>query len=397
MTWREEGQKYILPLYGRLPLDIVRGEGMYLFDSQGKRYLDFYSGIAVNTLGHGHPEVLAAVEEQMKKYFHLSNYFVTESQVELAKLLVENSFAGKVFFANSGTEANEAMIKLARKYGREISPHKYRFVALNRGFHGRTLGGLSLTANPAYKEQFGELMPGVTHVDLNDAEALERAVDENTCGIIFEVIQGEGGLQGVTPKFVEKIKEVAKKHNALILVDEVQTGLLRTGKLFAYEHLELVPDALTLAKGLGGGLPIGALLVSPRLENVLKPGDHGSTFGGNPVAAAAGAAVMRVLLQPEFQENVWECSNLLRKGLEGLQMKYPEIIREIRGRGLMLGVEVGSHALTIRDFAQEEGLLLNITGKTVLRLLPALILTKVEIEEFLRILDNGIRKIAKGE
>lgn len=381
-------REYILNLYGRLPLSIKEARGMYLYDEDGRAYLDFYSGIAVNLLGHQHPKVMEAIKNQLEDYIHLSNYFCTHAQVNLAMQLVQSSFAGKVFFANSGTEANEAMLKLARKYGRGISENKINFVSLIRGFHGRTFGGMSLTGNDSYKTQFGPTIEGITHVPINDVDALREAVDENTCGIIFEVIQGEGGLLAVSDKFIEAIKETAGRNKALILIDEVQTGLMRTGKLFAHEHFDITPDAVTLAKGLGGGLPLGAMLVRDTLEHVLVRGDHGSTFGGNPVACAAGSAIMKVLLEENFKESVNLKSAYLMKKLTYLKDKYPLIITEIRGMGLMIGFEVGDYAERIRVEAQESGLLLNITGKTVIRLLPALILEEKDIDLFLKIMDD---------
>ncbi len=385
-TFRED-KEYILNLYKRLPLEIVRGEGLYLYDAEGKAYLDFYSGIAVNALGQRHPKVMEAINGQLESFLHLSNYFTAPSLVNLAKTLVENSFASKVFFSNSGTEANEAMIKLAKKYGKEKSPSKVNFVALERGFHGRTLGGMTLTGNESNIEKFSPLMPGVRHVPLNDVHALIDAVDSDTCGIVFEVLQGEAGVKLLSEEFMETIKALAAKYDALILVDEVQTGLMRTGKLFGYEHFNLQPDVMTLAKALGGGLPLGAMLVSERLEGVLLPGDHGSTFGGNPLAAAAGNAIMSVILENGFEDNVNRMSGLLFAGLQELKNKFPEFILEIRGLGLMIGIDAGEYAMMIRDEAMDRGILLNVTNSTVIRLLPALILTEKEVNLFLETLE----------
>lgn len=384
-TFRED-KEFILNLYKRLPLEILRGEGLYLYDAEGKAYLDFYSGIAVNALGQRHPKVMEAINGQLESFLHLSNYFTAPSLVTLAKTLVENSFASKVFFSNSGTEANEAMIKLAKKYGKEKSPSKVNFVALERGFHGRTLGGMTLTGNESNIEKFSPLMPGVRHVPLNDVDALIDAVDSDTCGIVFEVLQGEAGVKLLSEEFMETIKALAAKYDALILVDEVQTGLMRTGKLFAYEHFNLQPDVMTLAKALGGGLPLGAMLVSERLEGVLLPGDHGSTFGGNPLAAAAGNAIMSVILEDGFEDNVNRMSGLLFAGLQELKKRYPEIILEVRGLGLMIGIDAGEYAMMIRDEAMDRGILLNVTNSTVIRLLPALILTEKEVNLFLETL-----------
>lgn len=392
MNIYSEDKEYILNLYQRLPLEIVKGDGLYLYDAEGKAYLDFYSGIAVNALGQRHPKVMEAINSQLESFLHLSNYFTAPSLVTLAKTLVENSFASKVFFSNSGTEANEAMIKLAKKYGKGKSPSKVNFVALERGFHGRTLGGMTLTGNERNKEIFSPLMPGVRHVPLNDVNALINAVDNDTCGIVFEILQGEAGVKLLTDEFIETIKELATKYDALILVDEVQTGLMRTGKLFAYEHFNLQPDVMTLAKALGGGLPLGAMLVSKRLEGVLQPGDHGSTFGGNPLAAAAGNAIISVIMEEGLEENVNKMSGLLFTGLQELKNKFPEFILEIRGLGLMIGVDAGEYAMKIRDEAMKKGVLLNVTNSSVIRLLPALILTEKEVNLFL----DTLEKVLEG-
>ncbi len=388
MTLLGEDKSYVLNLYNRIPLEITDANGMYLYDSEGRKYLDFYSGIAVNTLGHKHPAIMNAIKEQMNSFMHLSNYFAAPSQIALAKKLVENSFASKVYFANSGAEANEAMLKLARKYGQSFHEEKTGFVSVERGFHGRTMGSMSVTGNEKYKAQFGRSLQETVHVPINDVDALRSAVDENTCGIIFEIIQGEGGLMEVSDEFIFAIREEAKKHDALILVDEVQTGLMRTGKLFAHEYYSLTPDAMTLAKGLGGGLPIGAMLVHERVEDVLVPGDHGSTFGGNPVACAAGDALLSVILEDEFKSNILSKSRYLRKKLEFLMDKYPLVISEIRGKGLMLGLVTGHHAEIIKQTALEHNLLLNVTGNEVIRLLPALIVSKEDIDLFTETMDD---------
>ncbi|MFB0918781.1 MAG: acetylornithine/succinylornithine family transaminase [Clostridiaceae bacterium] len=393
MNLAEEDRQYILPLYNRLPIEIVKGDGIYLYDKEGNKYLDFFSGIAVNILGHGNKRVISAIKNQLDKYIHLSNYFVQEPQVELAKMLVNNSFADKVFFANSGTESVEAMIKLARKYGVSKRREKVNFVALEKGFHGRTTGSLALTANRKYKDQFGELIGSVRHIPINDSEALINAVDENTCGIIMEPIQGEGGIQEVTPEFAGLAKSLCLKHDCLFLVDEIQSGLMRTGKLFAYEHWGVEPDAMTLGKGLGGGLPIGALLINEKYSEVLKPGDHGSTFGANPVACAAGVEVLKIITEETFKEEFSRASKYLIDGLISLKEKNPKIIKEIRGRGLMLGIDTGEYANTIKDAALLHRLLLNVTSGTVIRLLPPLNISIEEVQLFLLTLDNILMEL----
>lgn len=388
MNLLDQDRKYILPIYKRLPLEIVKAEGMILTDQEGKEYLDFYSGIAVHTLGHRNEKVLEAMRVQMESFLHLSNYFASPSAVTLAKLLVENSFASKVFFANSGAEANEAMLKLARKYGRSIRKDKVNFVALEKGFHGRTYGAMNLTGTPAYREPFGEALEGITHVRINDVDGLRSAVDQNTCGIFFEVIQGEGGLREMEESFAEELMKLSEEFDVLLLADEVQTGLFRTGTLFAHEILPLTPHAMTLAKGLGGGLPLGALLLSEKVEHVLRPGDHGSTFGGNPLACAAGAAVLEEILEKEFQEKLKVKMDLFLEKLKALQTRYPEVIKEIRGRGYMVGLDVGEASEIIREEAMKRQLLLNITGGTVLRLLPALTMGKKEMDRFFLVMEE---------
>lgn len=395
MTLHERDEEVTLPTYRRRSPEFVRGEGMYLYDRAGREYLDFYSGIAVNILGHRHPGVIHAIEEQLGKFLHLSNHFVAEAPVALAEKLTGTSFAGKVFFANSGTEANEAMLKLARKYGADKDPDKHRIVAVEGAFHGRTMGSLALTGNPHYSDQFGPLIPGVSHVAAEDLEALEEAVDDRTAGIILELVRGEGGIHPVSQAFVDKARELAEKHDALLLIDEIQTGLMRTGTLYAYQQYGITPDAMTLAKGLGGGLPIGALLVGEKAGHVFGPGDHGSTFGSNPVACAAGNAVMDAVTGEGFQEGVQVMAKLLREGLEKLKERYPARILDVRGLGLMLGVQVSEEAaLEIPGRAFDQGVLINVTAGTVLRLLPALILGPKEVERFLTVLEDCLKEVS---
>jgi acetylornithine/N-succinyldiaminopimelate aminotransferase len=383
----ELDQKYILNTYKRMPLEIIKAKGSYLYDDKGNKYLDMFSGIAVSSLGHLHPKVLRAMKDQMKKNLHLSNYFLSKPLIELAEGLVKNSFASKVFFTNSGAEAIEASIKLARKFGKTISLDKYKIIALTESFHGRTMGGLSLTAQHKYQEPFLPLLPGVTYVKRNDINALRSAMNEKVCAIFIEMIQGESGIQVLSDEFVDEIIKTSKAFNVLVVADEIQTGLLRTGKLFAYEHTKLTPDLLTLAKSLGGGLPLGAMLVSKSLENVLKAGDHGTTFGGNPLAAASGLASFQILSNNQMILEVQEKSKWLFEQLYELKSKY-DIIKEIRGKGLMIGVEVGEFAEQIKKEAFAKNLLLNITNQTVIRLLPPLNISYKDLKVFLNTFEN---------
>ncbi|MCD4714604.1 MAG: aspartate aminotransferase family protein [Clostridiales bacterium] len=385
----DQDKTYVLNLYNRLNINIVNGEGSYLYDDQGNSYLDMFSGIAVNNLGHGNPAVKAAVIKQMDCYFHLSNFFPSEPVASLAKVLVENSFASKVFFSNSGTEANEAAIKLARKYGRSKQIDKTEMLSFHGSFHGRTVGGMTLTGQEKYKENFKPILPGVSHVLFNDCQDLASKVSDKTCAFFIEMIQGEGGITEVSEEFMTELVELSKKHDFLIIVDEIQTGLGRAGDLFAYEKFEFTPHIVTLAKSLGGGLPIGAMLVAPELESVLLPGDHGSTFGGNPVAAAAGTAVLDILTSNGFLDDVKNKSIYLIKRLEEIALAHPEIIREVRGRGLIIGIEMYDDlANKVKAESLAKGLLLNVTRGNVIRLLPPLTISYTEMDLFLSIFES---------
>ncbi|MBU1143499.1 MAG: aspartate aminotransferase family protein [Firmicutes bacterium] len=380
-------QDYILNTYKRLPIEIVKAKGSYLYDQMGNKYLDMFAGIAVSSLGHLHPKVIQAMKKQMKKNLHLSNYFVSEPLVDLAKGLVSKSFASKVFFTNSGTEAIEASIKLARKYGKTISPNKFKIITLSESFHGRTMGGLTLTAQPKYQESFLPLLPGITYVERNNIKELRKAMNRDVCAIFIEMIQGESGIQVLSREYIDELIKLSKEFKVLIVADEIQTGLLRTGKLFAYEHTNLIPDVLTLAKSLGGGLPLGAMLVSKSLEDILKAGDHGTTFGGNPLAAASGLATFTILSSAIMIQEVQAKSDYLFEKLNSLKNRY-KIIKEIRGKGLMIGIEVGEFADKIKNEALAKKVLLNVTNQTVIRLLPPLNMTYKDLDIFLNIFES---------
>ena len=392
----QEDSRYLLNVYKRMSLVVDKAEGCYLVDGDGRRYLDMVGGIAVNGLGYADPEIRAAINNQLESYIHLSNFFVSPAVVDLARMLVEGTFAGKVFFTNSGTEAVEAALKLARKHGHAKSPGKTDVVALFDSFHGRTYGAMSLTGKARYRDPFSPTVPGIKHVPINAVQDLRGAVTDTTCAIFLEVIQGESGVRPLNDDFVAEVTRLANAHDALIVADEIQTGLGRTGRLFAHEHFDLVPDLMTVGKSLGGGLPLGALLVADRLEDVLSPGEHGSTFGGNPVACAAGAAVLRRVSNPAFLAGVRRSEELLRDGLSDLQQKYPEIIGEVRGRGLMLGIEVGLFARKLQQLALEQGLLLNVTNETVIRLLPPLTISNAELEHFLQLFTQACAAVSGG-
>ena len=385
----DQDKTYVLNVYNRMDLHIVHGEGSYLYDEGGRAYLDMFSGIAVNNLGHGNKAVKAAVLAQMDRYFHLSNFFPSAPVVALAKLLVENSFASKVFFSNSGTEANEAAIKMARKLGRSKCEEKTELLSFHGSFHGRTLGGMTLTGQDKYKENFKPVLPGVNHVAFNDIQDLNAKISDKTCAFFIEIIQGEGGISEVSEAFIEALVALSQKHDFLIIVDEIQTGLGRAGDLFAYEKYAFTPHIVTLAKSLGGGLPIGAMLVAPELESVLLPGDHGSTFGGNPVACAAGTAVMEILTVDGFLKEVKSKGIYLLDRLNEIALAHPESIVEVRGRGLILGIEMtGDLANHIKKEALDKGLLLNVTRGNVIRLLPPLTISFGEIDTFLNLFES---------
>jgi len=383
-----EDREHILNVYRRLPLEIIDAEGAYLIGKSGVRYLDMFSGLGVNTLGHKHPAILRALDDQSKRFLHLSNFFANEPAIALARTLTKHTGFTKAFFANSGSEANEAALKLARKYGRRLHPDKTTVIALEKGFHGRTSGSLAMTGNDAYKRQFAPLLPGIIHVGSEDTATLENAVDDNTCAIIFEPIQGEGGVRPLSEAFINTMTGLREKHGLLLIADEVQTGLMRTGTLFAYQQMGFTPDLITSAKALGGGLPLGALLVPEHLEDVLVAGDHGTTFGGNPLATALGNAVLDVITEEGFTRKLAETIDYLEKGLRRLQSAHPAIILDVRGTGLMRGLEVGGHAAAIKDAALERNLLLNVTAGSVIRLLPPLTISKEALDYFFITLDS---------
>ncbi|MDU6340867.1 MAG: aspartate aminotransferase family protein [Clostridium sp.] len=381
-TLHDNDKKYILNLYNRLNLETERADGVYLYDKNNNKYLDMYSGISVNNLGYD-KEIANVIKNQVDKYIHLSNYFVSEPTVNLAKLLVDNSFASKVYFSNSGTEANEAAIKLCRKYGRKINDNKIEILSALNSFHGRTYGGLTLTGQEKYQNDFKPLLSGVNYFEFNNIESLRDKVSENTCAVFLEIIQGEGGIVEVSQEFMNELVKLSKMYNFLIVIDEIQTGIGRSGDLFAFEKYNITPDIVTLAKSIGGGLPLGAMLVNEKLEEVLKVGDHGSTFGGNPVACAAGEYVLNKIVNTDLLKEVKEKSNYLLNELENIKEEFPTLIKEIRGRGMMIGIDVGENAIAIRDCALDNRLLLNVTNKTIIRLLPSLCISNSEINEFL--------------
>lgn len=393
MGFLENDNKYIINTYNRTPIEIIDGDGVYLTDINGKKYLDMFSGIAVNSFGHKNKEVLEAVINQANKYIHLSNYFTTEPAVKLAKLLVDNTFAEKIFYANSGTESNEAAIKIARKYGRLISPSKTKILSAVNSFHGRTCGSLAITGQKKYQEDFEPLIPDVFNFEFNNIDSLIQIADENVCAVFIEAIQGEGGIVEIDKNFIKEVKILSEKYNFLLVIDEIQAGIGRTGKFLAYENYGVEPDMVTIAKALGAGFPIGAVLTGKKCSNILKPGDHGTTFGPNPVACAAGLIVVEESMNEVLLAEVTDKGLYIKNKIKIISDKYPGIINETRGMGLMLGIEVGEHASEIKEKAMEMGLLLNITSGNIIRIVPALNITYEEINRFIEIFEEIIKSI----
>jgi acetylornithine/N-succinyldiaminopimelate aminotransferase len=377
---QEADQQHVLGTYARAPFVLSHGSGMMLTDTEGRSYLDFGAGIAVNALGQADPEIATAVQAQIATLGHVSNLYLSAPQAELATMLCEKSFADKVFFCNSGAEANEAAIKFARKYGRTIQPDKTQVVAFTGGFHGRTIGALAITARQQYQAPFQPLMPDVCILPFNDIDAAVSTIGPNTCAVFVEPVQGEGGLIPATGEFMQALRDQCDQVGALLVFDEVQCGLGRTGKLWAYEHFGVQPDIMTLAKALGGGLPMGAVLLTDQVARCIEAGDHGSTFGGGPVVAAAAKVVVSRVSDPVMLEHVTAMGALLKQRLAELQSLH---ITAIRGMGLMLGVELDFEAKLVIEAGYQQGIILLSAGQNVLRLLPPLIVTEADIEQFI--------------
>lgn len=379
---------HYMPVFARYPMVISHGEGAYVTDTDGNRYLDFFAGIAVNALGHNHPNLVKAVAEQAAKVIHCSNLYYTEVQVELIEKLARLSGLDKVFLANSGAEANEGALKLARKYGKTIAEDKYEIITANHCFHGRTLMTLTATAQPKYQAGYEPLPQGFTYIDYNDIAALEAAISDKTCAVVLEPIQGEGGVNVPADDYLSKVRALCDKHEALLIFDEVQTGVGRTGKMFAYEHFGVRPDIVTMAKGLAGGVPIGAFIASDKVASVFHPGDHGSTFGGNPLACAAANAVIDTIEQDDLLTNVAEVGAYLMDKIAQLGAKYPAIIRSVRGKGFMVGIELTREGRGIVEACLDKKLIINCTAGNVLRLVPSLTIGKQEVDTMIQILDE---------
>ncbi len=392
----EESSYYIMNTYDRYPLVLRKGRGMNVWSSDGKEYLDFVGGIAVNILGHCHPRVVIALQKQAQRLLHVSNLYHNEPQIKLAKLLVEHSFADKVFFCNSGAEANEAAIKLARKYAKEnMSGNRYEVLTALNSFHGRTLATVTATGQKKFQKGFEPLMPGFRYFDYNDIGSLKKTIGEETCAVMLEPIQGEGGVRLPSPDYLKSVREVCDERGLLLILDEVQTGMGRTGQLFAHEHSEIVPDIMTLAKGLGGGFPIGAMLSSNKVASAFQPGNHASTFGGNPLACAAAVATLETLLEDGFiLDQCRRMGSYLVQGLTDLKKEYPSVVAEIRGMGLLVGMELTRECASIVKACMERGIIINCTAGNVVRFTPPLIVREKDIDHMLDILDDILGRLS---
>lgn len=395
MTLHEREENSILHTYKRLPIKIVRGEGVYLYDTHDNAYLDFLGGVAVNALGYGHQGLLDAIKEQAEKYIHVSNYFVQQPQVELAEALQRATGYSRVFFCNSGTEASEGALKLARKWG--SANGRSEIVTMQDSFHGRTMGSLSMMTNADYREGFGPFLDGCVNIPFNDIEALNTIISSKTSAVFLECIQGEGGVNEVSLEFAAQLIQLKRQFGFLLILDEVQSGIGRTGKFLACEHYKLRPDIVTLAKPLGGGLPLGAILVNEELKDVLQPGNHGTTFGGNPVACAAGDVVLREIIENGLMKNAAEVGSYFIQQLTVMKSEKPDIIKEVRGKGLMIGVELKFAGKSVVDAMLEQRIIINCTHGNVLRFLPPLIVRHNHIDEVIKALNVTLPAAVQAE
>ncbi len=384
-------REYVLPTYGRDTM-LVRGEGSRVWDFFGNEYLDFTMGISVCNLGHCHPAVTRAISEQAAKLVHCSNVFYNEYQPRLASVIARNSFDGKVFFCNSGAEANEGLIKFARRWGSR-NGGRYEIICATHAFHGRTLATLAATAKLQYREGFAPDMNGFVFAEFNQLEAVRAAITPRTVAVLVEPVQGEGGVYHASPKFIQGLRQLCDEQNLLLLFDEIQSGMGRSGKYFAYQHYDIVPDGLSMAKALGNGIPMGAFEIGAEFSELFAPGVHGSTFGGTPLACAASLAVFKVIEEEKVLENVQAMSLCLFARLGKLQKQFP-FIKDIRGMGLMIGVEVGERVVALQTACKKRRLLTLTAGEGVLRLLPSLKVTLPEIDQACDILASALAYVA---
>ncbi len=386
-------EQVIAHTYNRFPILPVRGKGTRIWDIEGKEYLDFFAGLAVCNLGHCHPKVVKAIQTQAEKLIHVSNLYYIEPQIELASLLCKHSFAEKVFFCNSGAEANEGALKLARKYAKEkTGEDRYEIITMERSFHGRTLATLTATGQPKYHKGYAPLMPGFKYVPFDNLGAVREAIGSKTCAVLLEPIQGEGGVNIPSEGYLKGLRDICDEKGVLLVLDEVQVGMGRTGKLFAYEHEGIQPDMLTLAKSLAGGVPIGALLIKEEIARSFEPGDHASTFGGNFLATAAGVAALNAILEEGMLENCQKVGQYFLSRLNGVKKKF-SLVQDVRGRGLILGMELKIDGAEIVKEMMKRGFLINCTMNRVLRFLPPLIVTEEEVDRMIEALEEVFKKI----
>jgi acetylornithine/N-succinyldiaminopimelate aminotransferase len=382
----EREEKYFFKTYKRLQIEIEKGEGCYLISKDKTRFLDMFGGLAVNALGYNHPKINEAIINQTQKYIHLSNLFIQDTQVDLAELLIEHSKYKNLFFSNSGTEAMEGAIKLARKWGSHQD--KTELISFTDSFHGRTMGALSLTRRDKYRKGYEPFLQGTISSTYNNSKELISKVNTKTLAVVLEFIQGEGGVKEANNEFVSTIKSLQDQYGFLLIADEIQSGLGRTGKLFAFNHFDIKPDIVVIAKPLGGGLPLGAFLGNEKVSDIFTYGVHGTTFGGNPVACAAGLATLKEILLNHVMENAANIGNYLKSKLEDLKSKYPNLIQDVRGKGLMLGTELKKEGESVVTEMFKRKVLVNCTNTNVIRLLPPLILTKSEVDFAITQLDD---------
>lgn len=383
-----------LPVFARYNIVLDHGDGPYVYDTKGKKYIDFLAGIAVNVVGHNYKPLVDAVSQQASKMIHCSNLYYTEVQVEAAEKLKKLSGMDKVFFGNSGAEANEGAIKLARKYATNIDPEKIQIISALHSFHGRTLATLTATGQDHYHHGFGPLPAGFDYVPYNDIQALEAKMSDKTCAVMLEAIQGEGGVHVPDPDYLPKVRALCDKYNAVLIFDEVQCGMGRTGTFFGCQQFGVKPDIVTLAKGLAGGVPIGAFMATDKVANAFHAGDHGSTFGGNPLACAASCVVLDALIDGNLMENAKEIGAYLQSKFEEYKAKYPNLIKEVRGRGLILGMELTRPGREIANECLDYGAIINCTAGNVLRFVPPLNITKAHVDELISVLDKVLPKYA---
>lgn len=386
----EETEKYYLPVFGRYPMVMELGQGCRVWDNEGNEYVDVFAGIAVNSLGYNHPVLVKAISEQAAKLMHCSNLYYTEIQAKALRVVAEATGMDRIFFANCGAEGNEGAMKLARKYGVSKAPTKYKIISADESFHGRTFDTLAATGHDYYHVGYGPLSPGHVLVPYGDIKALEAQMDDDVCAVLLEPIQGEGGVHVPSDEYLQQVRALCDKHDALLIFDEVQTGVARTGKWFAYMHSGVKPDILTFAKGIGGGFPVAGFAVPERLAHVFKPGDHGGTFGGNPLACAAVYATLTTIKSEGLVDKVAEKGEYFKNELRKLQEKYPDKVTDVRGCGLMLGMEVAGEGKPIVESCLANNVIVNCTAGNVIRIVPPLIISREEIDIVVAALDKAL-------